>query len=157
MWVTLPKDPVILAMRERLSRITKLPMSHQEPLFLVRHEQGAFRPISTDSFVRETFKTEVKRGGHRLYTVYCPLQEADEGGELLLPSLGNSWRPKCLGDALVWQTGLLKRPAVRHPLSIHEILKVRKGTQTVLYLWIRERPFDLTVSNELEDSLESAK
>eukprot|EP00434_Breviolum_minutum_P024560 symbB.v1.2.021695.t1/scaffold1850.1/size98815/4 len=71
------KNPVVLAITERMHRIARVPLGHAEPLQVGRYQEGEFYQTHFDS--------EPLQGVRRAVTVLVYLEPPKEGGETIFP------------------------------------------------------------------------
>lgn len=129
----------------RIAQATSAPITHHEPINVLRYRQGEeYRPhfdfIRPEGEEGRSYATEIAELGQRAITVLIYLNEGYEGGETIFPRLNLNFRGE-LGDALLfWNlsvTGELERD------SLHAGAPVISGEKWLLSQWIREKPHPL--------------
>jgi len=132
--------PLVTEVRQRLSQLLGIPASHGEPIQGQRYGRGQeFRP-HTDSFNpggADYFLNCAERG-QRSWTAMIYLNEPEEGGATRFKLIGKTIRPET-GKLLAWNN--LLPDGSPNPATLHQGMKVRRGTKYILTQWYRERPF----------------
>lgn len=131
--------PLVAEVRERLSRLLGIPVSHGEPIQGQRYAPGqefqphtdSFNPGSADYFIN---CAEV---GQRTWTAMIYLNEPEEGGATRFKTIGKTIQPET-GKLLAWNN--LLPNGSPNPATLHQGMKVRRGTKYILTQWYRERP-----------------
>jgi prolyl 4-hydroxylase len=133
------RDPLVGEVGRAIAGLLGLSLDASEPLQGQRYAPGQeFRP-HTDTFepggydyYRHTAET-----GQRTWTAMIYLNEPDEGGGTRFKRIGKTVQPET-GKLLAWNNLLPDgRP---NPATLHQGMKVRRGTKYVLTKWFRERP-----------------
>jgi prolyl 4-hydroxylase len=76
--------------------------------------------------------------GQRTWTAMIYLNEPEEGGATRFKAIGKTIQPE-IGKLLAWNNLLPDgRP---NPATLHQGMKVRRGTKYVLTKWFREKPW----------------
>ncbi|HKX92762.1 MAG TPA: 2OG-Fe(II) oxygenase [Sphingomicrobium sp.] len=132
------RDPVVADVDRRIAALLGLPLAASEPLQGQRYAPGQeFRP-HTDTFEPGgyDFYVHTAGGGQRTWTAMVYLNEPEEGGATRFKAIGKTVRPE-RGKLLAWNNLLSDgRP---NPATLHQGMKVRRGTKYVLTKWFRER------------------
>lgn len=132
------RDVVVRAVDHRIAQLLGLDLSASEPLQGQRYAPGQeFKP-HTDTFEPGgyDFLVYTAQSGQRTWTAMIYLNEPDEGGATRFKAIGKTVRPET-GKLVVWNNLLPDgRP---NPATLHQGLKVRRGTKYVLTKWFRER------------------
>jgi prolyl 4-hydroxylase len=131
-------DPFVATVNARICELLGLPEELSEPLQGQRYAPGQeFKP-HTDTFEPtgvDYFEHCAERG-NRSWTAMCYLNEPEDGGATRFKAIGKTIRPAA-GKLLCWNNLLPDgRP---NPATLHQGMKVRKGTKFVLTKWFRER------------------
>ena len=131
-------DPFVATVNARICELLGLPEELSEPLQGQRYAPGQeFKP-HTDTFEPtgvDYFEHCAERG-NRSWTAMCYLNEPEDGGATRFKAIGKTIRPAA-GKLLCWNNLLPDgRP---NPATLHQGMKVRKGTKYVLTKWFRER------------------
>ena len=133
------RDPVVGAVDSRIAELLGLPLGASEPLQGQRYAPGQeFKP-HTDTFEPGgyDFYRHTAETGQRTWTAMIYLNEPEEGGATRFKLVGKTIQP-ATGKLLAWNNLLSDgRP---NPATLHQGMKVRRGTKYVLTKWFRERP-----------------
>jgi prolyl 4-hydroxylase len=132
-------DPAVANVERKIADLLGLPLDRGEPLQGQRYAPGQeFRP-HTDTFNPGGFDflLHTERGGQRSWTAMIYLNEPEDGGATRFKTIGKTIQPET-GKLLAWNNLLADgRP---NPATLHQGMKVRRGTKYVLTKWFRERP-----------------
>lgn len=131
-------DPVIGDVDRKIATLLGLTLEASEPLQGQRYAPGQeFRP-HTDTFEPGgyDFYLHTTAGGQRTWTAMIYLNEPDEGGATRFKTIGKTVRPET-GKLLAWNN--LLPDGQPNPATLHQGMKVRRGTKYVLTKWFRER------------------
>jgi prolyl 4-hydroxylase len=132
-------DPVVGAVDRAIAELLGLPLAASEPLQGQRYAPGQeFKP-HTDTFEPGGYDYYVHtaEAGQRTWTAMVYLNRPDEGGATRFKAIGKTVQPE-VGKLLAWNNLLPDgRP---NPATLHQGMKVRKGTKYILTKWFRERP-----------------
>jgi prolyl 4-hydroxylase len=132
-------DPLVGAVDEKIAALLGLPLRASEPLQGQRYGPGQeFKP-HTDTFEPGgyDFYRHTAERGQRTWTAMIYLNEPDEGGGTRFKRIGKTVHPQT-GKLLAWDNLL---PSGRpNPATLHQGMKVRRGTKYILTKWFRERP-----------------
>jgi len=132
-------DPLVAEVERKISDLVGLPLDHGEPLQGQRYAPGQeFRP-HTDTFNPGgyDFLVHTTRGGQRSWTAMIYLNQPEDGGATGFRTIGKTIRPEP-GKLLAWNN--LLADGTPNPATLHQGMKVRRGTKYVLTKWFRERP-----------------
>ena len=131
-------DPVIAAVDRKIADLLGLALDLSEPLQGQRYAPGQeFKP-HTDTFEPGgyDFYVHTADSGQRTWTAMIYLNEPDDGGATRFKTIGKTVQPET-GKLLAWNNLLPDgRP---NPATLHQGMKVRRGTKYVLTKWFRER------------------
>jgi prolyl 4-hydroxylase len=135
-----PAHPLVASVQSRLSELTGIGSDHGEPLQGQRYAAGqefkphtdSFNPGSADYFLH------CAEAGQRSWTAMIYLNEPDEGGATRFKVIGKTIQPE-IGKLLLWNN--LLPDGSPNPATLHQGMKVRRGTKYILTQWYRERPF----------------
>ena len=131
-------DPVVAAVDRRITELLGLPAEAGETLQGQRYAPGQeFKP-HTDTFEPggADFYIHTAEAGQRTWTAMIYLNEPEDGGATRFKVIGKTIQPET-GKLLAWNNLLPEgRP---NPATLHQGLKVRRGTKYVLTKWFRER------------------
>jgi prolyl 4-hydroxylase len=130
-------DPVVATVNALICDLLGLPAELGEPLQGQRYAQGQeFKP-HTDTFEpgRLDYFQHCAERGNRSWTAMCYLNQPEDGGATRFKTIGKTIQPET-GKLLCWNNLLADcRP---NPATLHQGMKVRKGTKYVLTKWFRE-------------------
>jgi prolyl 4-hydroxylase len=133
------RDPVVGAVDRRIAELLGLPLGASEPLQGQRYAPGQeFKP-HTDTFEPGgyDFYRHTAETGQRTWTAMIYLNEPEGGGATRFKLIGKTIQPEA-GKLLAWNNLLPDgRP---NPATLHQGMKVRRGTKYILTKWFRERP-----------------
>jgi prolyl 4-hydroxylase len=132
-------DPLVAEVERKISDLLGIPLVHGEPLQGQRYAPGQeFRP-HTDTFNPGgyDFLFHTERGGQRSWTAMIYLNQPDDGGATRFKIIGKTVQPET-GKLLAWNN--LLTDGTPNPATLHQGMKVRRGTKYVLTKWFRERP-----------------
>lgn len=134
--------PELTELATRISEIVRLPPENCETSKLLRYEGDQLFDLHFDGYNREgTSKDLLERGGQRLFTTLCYLNDVEEGGETAFPNLKVAIRPK-LGRVLVFANTVPGTNTV-HEDSAHVGFGPGDGVKWVLSMWWREKHFHI--------------
>ena len=132
-------DWMTLALERKLSMLSQTPLSHGEPLSLLRYAKGQEYKPHYDAFVGDdtAIKQMLDDGGQRVRTLICYLQHADKGGETVFPKLGVSLLP-AEGSVLMFDN--LRQDGEIDTDAYHAGMPVEMGCKWVVTKWVRSGP-----------------
>jgi prolyl 4-hydroxylase len=134
-----PAHSLVADIRERLSMLTGIALAHGEPLQGQRYAPGQeFRP-HTDTFNPggADFFMHCTEAGQRSWTAMIYLNQPEDGGATRFKAIGKTIQPE-IGKLLLWNN--LLPDGMPNDATLHQGMKVRRGTKYVLTQWYRERP-----------------
>jgi prolyl 4-hydroxylase len=132
-------DRLVAEVERKVSGLLGLPLDRGEPLQGQRYAPGQeFRP-HTDTFNPGgyDFLVHTERGGQRSWTAMIYLNEPEDGGATRFKTIGKTIQPET-GKLLAWNN--LLPDGAPNPATLHQGMKVRRGTKYVLTKWFRQRP-----------------
>jgi len=132
-------DPVVGAVNERVCELLGIPSSHGEALQGQRYAPGQeFKP-HTDTFNPGgyDFYVHTASQGQRTWTAMVYLNEPEDGGATRFKTIGKTIQPET-GKLLTWNN--LLPDGTPNQATLHQGMKVRRGTKYVLTKWFRELP-----------------
>ena len=131
------RDPVVAEVDRKISELLGLPLDASEPLQGQRYAPGQeFKP-HTDTFEPGGYDYYVHTAGagQRTWTAMIYLNQPEDGGATRFKTIGKTIQPES-GKLLAWNNLLPDgRP---NPATLHQGMKVRRGTKYVLTKWFRE-------------------
>ena len=132
------RDPLVAEIDRKIAELLGLPLSASEPLQGQRYAPGQeFKP-HTDTFEPGgyDFYRHTAETGQRTWTAMIYLNEPEDGGATRFKLIGKTIQPET-GKLLAWNNLLADgRP---NPATLHQGMKVRRGTKYILTKWFRER------------------
>jgi prolyl 4-hydroxylase len=133
------RDPVVGEVDRKISDLLGLPLDASEPIQGQRYSPGQeFKP-HTDTFEPGGYDFYVHTAdmGQRTWTAMIYLNAPEDGGATRFKTIGKTVQPET-GKLLAWNNLLPDgRP---NPATLHQGMKVRRGTKYILTKWFRERP-----------------
>jgi prolyl 4-hydroxylase len=134
-------DPVVAEVEQRIAELLGLSLGASEPLQGQRYAAGQEFRSHTDTFEPGgyDFYLHTAGSGQRTWTAMVYLNQPEEGGATRFKAIGKTIQPEA-GKLLAWNNLLPDgRP---NPATLHQGMKVRKGTKYVLTKWFRQRGAD---------------
>lgn len=132
-------DPVVGEVDRRIAALLGLDSASSEPIQGQRYAPGQeFKP-HTDTFEPGgyDFYVHTAERGQRTWTAMIYLNQPEDGGATRFKTIGKTVQPEA-GKLLAWNNLLPDgRP---NPATLHQGMKVRRGTKYVITKWFRERP-----------------
>ena len=133
------RDPVVGEVDRRIAELLGLSLAASEPLQGQRYAPGQeFKP-HTDTFEPGGYDylVHTAESGQRTWTAMIYLNEPEDGGATRFKAIDKTVQPET-GKLLAWNNLLPDgRP---NPATLHQGMKVRRGTKYVLTKWFRQRP-----------------
>jgi prolyl 4-hydroxylase len=130
--------PVVGEVDRKIAELLGLSLAASEPLQGQRYAPGQeFKP-HTDTFEPGgyDFLVHTADSGQRTWTAMIYLNEPEDGGATRFKTIGKTVQPEA-GKLLAWNNLLPDgRP---NPATLHQGMKVRRGTKYVLTKWFRQR------------------
>ena len=134
-----PSDPFVAGVDRKFSDLLGIPLDRGELLQGQRYAPGQeFRP-HTDTFNPGGFDFYVHTAdrGQRTWTAMVYLNEPEDGGATRFKTIGKTIQPET-GKLLTWNN--LLADGQPNEATLHQGMKVRRGTKYVLTKWFREGP-----------------
>ncbi|HEY6047563.1 MAG TPA: 2OG-Fe(II) oxygenase [Sphingomicrobium sp.] len=132
------RDPVVGEVDARIAELLGLSLDYSEPPQGQRYAPGQeFKP-HTDTFEPGGYDYYVHTAerGQRMWTAMIYLNEPEQGGATRFKRIGKTIEPET-GKLLAWNNLLPDgRP---NPATLHQGMKVRRGTKYIVTKWFRER------------------
>lgn len=132
-------DPLVAEVDVMLCDFLGLPAAASEPIQGQRYADGQeFKP-HTDSFTPggADFYEHCAEQGQRTWTVMLYLNLPEEGGATRFKRIGKTIQPE-LGKLVAWNNLLAN--GAPNDATLHQGMKVRRGTKYILTKWFREFP-----------------
>lgn len=134
-----PSDPLVAAVERKVADCLGLDEQLGEPTQGQRYAPGQEFKAHTDTFEPGGFDFYLHTAdrGQRTWTAMIYLNEPADGGATRFRTIGKTVQPET-GKLLAWNNLLPDgRPNVA---TLHQGMKVRKGTKYIVTKWFRERP-----------------
>lgn len=131
-------DPCVAAVDDAIARLLGIPLAFAEPIQGQRYAVGQeFKP-HTDTFEpsRADYFTHCAEQGNRSWTAMIYLNAPEEGGATRFKAIGKTIQPE-LGKLLAWNN--LSPDGRPNMATMHQGMKVRRGTKYIVTKWFRER------------------
>ena len=131
-------DPVVAAVDRKIADLLGLPLGASEPLQGQRYAPGQeFKP-HTDTFEPggAAYFEHCAETGQRTWTAMIYLNQPEDGGATRFKLIGKTVQPET-GKLLAWNN--LLPDGSPNPATLHQGMKVRRGTKYILTKWFRER------------------
>ena len=135
-----PRDPLVASVQQRLSHLTGIALTQAEPLQGQRYAAGQeFKP-HTDTFNPDgaDYYLHCAEAGQRSWTAMIYLNEPDDGGATRFKAIGKTIQPET-GKLILWNN--LLPDGSPNDATLHQGMRVRRGTKYVLTQWFRQHPF----------------
>jgi prolyl 4-hydroxylase len=133
-----PKNAVVADVDRKIGELLGLPPGAGELIQGQRYAPGQeFKP-HTDTFEPGgyDFYVHTEKMGQRTWTAMVYLNEPEDGGATRFKTIGKTVQPET-GKLLAWNNLLPDgRP---NPATMHQGMKVRRGTKYILTKWFRQR------------------
>ena len=132
-------DPFVARVDAQFCDLLGIPPDRGEPLQGQRYAPGQeFKP-HTDTFNPGgyDFYVHTANQGQRTWTAMVYLNEPEDGGATRFKIIGKTIQPET-GKLLAWNN--LLADGHPNPATLHQGMKVRRGTKYVLTKWFRESP-----------------
>ena len=139
-WIKHDHDEITKRVGLKIANIVNLPLENAEKYQVIYYgETQEYRP-HYDSWVHDGSEKTLrcmKRGGARMKTALCYLNDVSKGGGTKMTKLDITIPPK-KGSLLVFQNTISETNHDRHPLSEHAGLPVEEGEKYAFNLWFKE-------------------
>lgn len=130
--------PVVGEVDRKIGELLGLPLAASEPIQGQRYAPGQEFRAHTDTFEPGGYDYLVHTAetGQRTWTAMIYLNEPEDGGATRFKTIGKTMQPE-QGKLLAWNNLLPDgRP---NPATLHQGMKVRRGTKYIVTKWFRER------------------
>lgn len=133
------RDPVVAEADRRICDLLAMPASHGEPLQGQRYAVGQEFKQHTDTFEPGgyDFYLHTAESGQRTWTAMVYLNEPEDGGATRFKLINKTIQPET-GKLLAWNN--LAWDGQPNPATLHQGMKVRRGTKYIITKWFRQRP-----------------
>jgi prolyl 4-hydroxylase len=132
-------DPLVAEVDRKIVELLGLSPDSGEALQGQRYAPGQeFRP-HTDTFEPGgyDFYVHTADSGQRTWTAMIYLNQPEDGGATRFKAIGKTIQPET-GKLLAWNN--LRPDGSPNPATLHQGMKVRKGSKYVLTKWFRQHP-----------------
>jgi prolyl 4-hydroxylase len=132
------RDPLVAGVDRRIAELLELDLSASEPLQGQRYSPGQeFKP-HTDTFEPGGYDYYVHTAetGQRTWTAMVYLNQPEDGGATRFKAIRKTIQPET-GKLLAWHN--LGPEGQPNPATLHQGMKVRRGTKYIITKWFRER------------------
>jgi prolyl 4-hydroxylase len=132
------RDPLVALVDGRIAGLLGLPLELGEQLQGQRYAPGQeFKP-HTDTFEPggASWFEHCAETGQRTWTAMIYLNQPEDGGATRFKAIGKTVQPET-GKLLAWNN--LLPDGAPNPATLHQGMKVRRGTKYILTKWFRER------------------
>lgn len=137
----LPREDTLVArVDQAFSELVGIPVQYGEPLQGQRYAPGQEFKAHTDTFEpsRADYYFNCADQGQRTWTAMVYLNDVEDGGATRFKTINKTIQPEC-GKLLAWNNLLPDgRP---NPATLHQGMKVRRGTKYILTKWYRQLPY----------------
>ena len=133
------RDAVVRLVDEKIAELLGLPLEAGEAMQGQRYAPGQEFKAHTDTFEPGgyDFFVHTAKSGQRTWTAMIYLNQPEDGGATRFKTIGKTIQPET-GKLLAWNNLLPDgRP---NPATLHQGMKVRRGTKYIVTKWYRERP-----------------
>jgi prolyl 4-hydroxylase len=133
------RDPVVGEVDKKIADLLGLSLAKSEPMQGQRYAPGQEFKAHTDTFEPGgyDFYVHTAERGQRTWTAMVYLNEPEDGGATRFKTIGKTVQPET-GKLLAWNN--LMPDGHPNPATLHQGMKVRRGTKYILTKWFRERP-----------------
>jgi len=132
------RDPVVAGVDHKIADLLGLSLAASEPLQGQRYAPEQKFKAHTDTFEPGgyDFYLHTADTGQRTWTAMIYLNAPEDGGATRFKTIGKTVQPET-GKLLAWNN--LLPDGKPNPATLHQGMKVRRGTKYVLTKWFRER------------------
>jgi prolyl 4-hydroxylase len=132
-------DPVVAEVERKISELLGIPLAASEPPQGQRYAPGQEFKAHTDTFEPGgyDFYVHTAERGQRTWTAMIYLNEPEDGGATRFKLIGKTIQPET-GKLLAWNN--LLPDGQPNPATLHQGMKVRRGTKYIVTKWFRARP-----------------
>jgi prolyl 4-hydroxylase len=134
-----PADPVVAEVDRKICDLLGIAPGHGELIQGQRYSVGQEFRAHTDTFNPGGYDYYVHtaEGGQRTWTAMLYLNVPEEGGGTRFKAIGKTVQPET-GKMLAWNN--LEEDGRPNDSTIHQGMKVRRGTKYIITKWFRDRP-----------------
>jgi prolyl 4-hydroxylase len=133
------RDPLVAEVDAKIAGLLGLSLDASEPIQGQRYAPGQEFKAHTDTFEPGgyDFYLHTAETGQRTWTAMIYLNEPEEGGATRFKAIGKTIQPET-GKLLAWNN--LLTDGQPNPATLHQGMKVRRGTKYIVTKWFREQP-----------------
>jgi prolyl 4-hydroxylase len=133
------RDPLVAEVERKISELLGIPLDASEPPQGQRYAPGQEFKAHTDTFEPGgyDFYVHTAERGQRTWTAMIYLNEPEDGGATRFKLIGKTIQPE-IGKLLAWNN--LLPNGHPNPATLHQGMKVRRGTKYIVTKWFRQRP-----------------
>ena len=144
-------DIPLMTLASRISGVVRLPVENAEPCQLLHYTGPQEFHAHSDGFDPDGpgGPEHLLRGGQRLFTTICYLNDVSAGGETEFPELKVRIAAR-LGRVVIFGNTKLGTNKL-HPHSLHAGVPVTSGEKWALTFWWRERTYHMVNDYPEED------
>jgi len=130
-------DPVVGEVDRKISALLGLPLQASEPIQGQRYAPGQEFKAHTDTFEPGgyDFYKHTAESGQRTWTAMIYLNQPEDGGATRFKTIGKTVQPEA-GKLVAWNN--LLPDGGPNPATLHQGMKVRRGTKYILTKWFRQ-------------------
>ncbi len=135
----LESDLVVQKVNKKIAELMEQPVSHGEPLSVMRYEPGQAYLPHYDYFNPDypAHVSHLKTGGQRIKTFLVYLNDGYEAGETQFPNL--NWQFKGgIGDSIIFDNVREDGSLIEN--SLHSGLPPLKGEKWIVSKWLKDKP-----------------
>lgn len=132
-----PADPLVAAVDGAIGALLGIAPERGEPIQGQRYAPGQEFKAHTDTFEPggADYFAHCADSGNRAWTAMIYLNQPDDGGATRFKAIGKTIQPET-GKLVAWSNLLADgRP---NPATLHQGMKVRRGTKYIVTKWYRE-------------------
>ena len=134
------ENSTIMEIERKISKLTRLPIDHQEPFQVQHYRVGGFYKPHYDYFdpALSGHRDTLERYGQRVATVTIYLNTVAIGGETDFPLINLAVHP-LKGNALYWRNVLSDMKP--DELTLHQAKPVLAGEKWIMTVWVRSKAY----------------
>lgn len=141
-WIEHSRDAITSRISNKICELVNKQSSNAENFQVIYYDEKQEYKPHYDGWEHDyTIQKNVNnlsKGGQRLLTALCYLNNVEEGGGTCFPKLNIEIEPK-IGRLLVFEN-VYKNTNIKHDNSLHGGMPVIKGEKYAFNLWFREMP-----------------
>jgi len=132
------EHPLVRDVDSKLCDLLGIPPEFGEPIQGQRYSEGQEFRVHTDTFNPGSydFYLHTGAGGQRTWTAMVYLNIPEDGGATRFKAIGKTIQPET-GKLVAWDNLRDGRP---NEATLHQGMKVRRGTKYIITKWFRQEP-----------------